>query len=62
MVKLLEILPIVLLAIGQIMQTYAIHYMQKRIDLLEEFPKFLLNALKENTNGTEEQDPQHQDL
>ena len=52
--KLLEITPIILLAIGQILQSRTIIQQQKEIDTLWELPKKLLEGLEEDPHGTEE--------
>lgn len=46
--KLLDILPEILLAIGQLMQSITIIRQQKEIDALWEFPKTLLEKLEED--------------
>lgn len=51
--KLLDILPEILLAIGQLMQTLINIRQQKEIDDLWEFQKTLLKKLRED-HGTKE--------
>lgn len=51
--RLLDILPIILLAVGQLMHAMKLYILEKEINELSEFHDVLLNALKEEANGTE---------
>ena len=51
--KLLEIMPIIMLALGQLVQSMIIIQHRREIDALWDLPKYLLESREEDNHGTE---------
>lgn len=49
-----ELLPILLLAMGQLSLILIVMDLHSRLKMMEDFPKFLLEALEEVSHGDEE--------